>query len=29
MDYMVNINAIPKDIRKKMEDAVKKIGIGE
>ena len=29
MDYMVNINAIPKDIRKKMEDAVKKAGIGE
>lgn len=29
MDYMVNINAIPKDIRKKMEDAVKKTGIGE
>lgn len=29
MDYMININAIPKDIIKKMEEAVKKQGIGE
>ena len=29
MDYMVNVNAIPKDIRKKMEDAHKKQGLGD
>lgn len=29
MDYMVNINAIPKDIVKKMENAIKERGIGE
>lgn len=29
MDYMVNVNAIPKDIVKKMEEAVKKKGIGD
>jgi aminopeptidase C len=29
MDFMVNVNAIPKDIRKKMEDARKKQGIGD
>lgn len=29
MDYMVNKNAIPKDIIKKMEAAIKKKGIGE
>jgi len=29
MDYMVNVNAIPKDILKKMEDAAKKKGIGD
>ena len=27
MDFMVNVNAIPKDIRKKMEDAQKKQGL--
>ena len=29
MDFMVNVNAIPKDIRKKMEDAQKKQGLGD
>ena len=29
MDYMVNKNAIPADIRKKMEDAAAKKGIGD
>ncbi len=29
MDYMVNINAIPKDILKKMQDARKKQGLGD
>ena len=29
MDFMVNVNAIPKDIRKKMEEAHKKQGLGD
>ena len=29
MDYLVNINAIPKDILKKMQDARKKQGLGD
>ena len=29
MDFMVNVNAIPKDIRKKMEDVQKKQGLGD
>ena len=29
MDYMVNVNAIPKDIRKKMEEARKNQGLGD
>ena len=29
MDYLVNINAIPKDIRKKMEEARKNQGLGD
>ena len=29
MDYMVNKNAIPADILKKMEEAVAKKGIGD